>query len=207
MILKPLLWAVLVSTLILSLRSAFRGQTTTSGALAGIVTDHRGRVIPNADLQLRDVNKGTVQSTRTDHQGEYRFFFLAPGRYTLTVSHDGFRAERRTVDVLLGLAVTVNVALATARSSAEIMVADEVPLIQAENGDASATMLQKQISEVSNPGNDLTYIVQTTPGVVMDTDVPTAPGMNFSILGMPSMASLLAADSVRPAFHLCRADI
>ena len=62
-------------------------------------------------------------------------------------------------------------------------VTGEVALIQAENGDSSDTVNQKQISELPNPGNDLTYIVQATAGVVMNTD---QGGGNFSILGMPS---------------------
>src|SRR5207244_13375814 len=47
-----------------------------------------------------------------------------------------------------------------------------------------------------NPWNYLTYVVQTTPGAVMNTDVPNAPGMNFSILGMPSTSYLYSIDGV-----------
>jgi hypothetical protein len=171
-------------------------QTTTSGALTGVVTDQTNAMVPNAEVELRDMAKGTIRPTRTDSEGLYQFFFLAPGKYTLRVTHDGFREERRTVDVLLGPPITVNIALAIGQAREEITVADEVPLIRAENGDASATVNQKQISEVPNPGNDLTYIVQTTPGVVMNTDVPNAPGMNFSILGMPSTSYLYSIDGV-----------
>jgi hypothetical protein len=153
------------------------GQTTTSGALTGIITDQTNAVLPNAQVEIKDFTKGTTQSTTTDRGGTYHFFFLAPARYTLTISHDGFQAERRTVDVLLGPPVTVNVALQIATTSSEIGVTDEAPIIQAENGDASATINQKHISEVPNPGNDLTYIVQTTPAVVMNTDVPNMPGI------------------------------
>jgi len=171
-------------------------QTTTSGALTGVVTDQTNAVVPNAEVELRDVAKGTIRSTRTDSGGLYQFFFLAPGKYTLRVTHEAFREERRTVDVLLGPPVTVNLALAIGQAREEIRVVDDVPLIQAENGDASVTVNQKQISEVPNPGNDLTYIVQTTPGVVTNTDVPNAPGMNFSILGMPSTSYLYSIDGV-----------
>ncbi len=171
-------------------------QTTTSGALAGVVTDQSGAVVPDADVEINDNAKGTTQSSKTGREGAYQFSFLAPGRYTLKVSHSGFRDEKRTVDVLLGPAVSVNVTVAIAEASSEIEVTDETPLIQAENGDASATMNQKQISEVPNPGNDLTYIVQTTPGVVMNTDVPNSTGMNFSILGMPSTSYLYSIDGV-----------
>ncbi len=107
------------------------GQTTTSGALAGVVTDQSGAVIPDANVEIRDNAKGTAQSTKTDREGAYQFFFLAPARYTLTVTYSGFREEKRTVSVLLGPAVSVNVTLAIAEARSEMTVADEVPLIQA----------------------------------------------------------------------------
>jgi hypothetical protein len=59
-----------------------------------------------------------------------------------------------------------------------VIVSERASLLQAENGDASATMSQRQISELPNPGNDLTYVVQTTPGVVMNMDVPNSPGVS-----------------------------
>jgi carboxypeptidase family protein len=171
-------------------------QTTNSGALTGVITDQTNAVVPDAEVEIKDSTRGTTHSARTDREGLYQFFFLPPGKYILSVTHGGFREERRSVDVLLGPPITVNVMLAIAQASAEIKVFDEAPLIHAENGDASATIQRKQISEVPNPGNDLTYIVQTTPGVVMNTDVPNSPGMNFSIIGMPGAAYLYSIDGV-----------
>jgi hypothetical protein len=171
-------------------------QTTASGAVAGVLTDQSLAVITGAEVEIRNDAKGTTQSTRTDREGVYRFFFVPPGAYTLTVRHTGFREVKRTVNVLLGPAVSVNMTLEIAEASSEMTVSDEAPLIHAENGDASATVSQQQISEVPNPGNDLTYIVQTTPGVVMNTDGPNSTGMNFSILGMPSTSYLYSIDGV-----------
>ena len=176
--------------------SELTAQTTASGALAGVVTDRSGAVVTGADVAIEDQARGTTQSTRTDREGVYRFFFLTPGKYALTVTHAGFREEKRAVNVLLGPSVSVNVRLEIVKTSSEITVIDEAPIIQAETGDVSTTINQKRISEVPNPGNDLTYIVQTTPGVVMNTDVPNAPGMNFSILGMPSTSYLYSIDGV-----------
>jgi Carboxypeptidase regulatory-like domain len=122
---------------------------------------------------------------KTDREGTYQFFFLAPGKYTLTVTCVGFRRESRAVNVLLGPPVTLNVALEIATESATVKVTGEAPLIQAENGDVATTVSQKQISEIPNPGNDLTYIAQTAPGAVMNTDIQG--GANFSILGMPGI--------------------
>ncbi|PYV59935.1 MAG: hypothetical protein DMG98_04235, partial [Acidobacteria bacterium] len=58
-------------------------------------------------------------------------------------------------------------------------------------------MNQKQISEVPNPGNDLTYIAQTAPGVVMNTDNGSAGYLaKFSILGMPGYSYGFTVDGM-----------
>jgi len=168
-------------------------QTTTSGGLTGVVTDQSGAVIPDAEVEIKDGSKGTNQSTTTDREGVFRFFFLAPARYLLTVTHDGFRPESQAVDVMLGPPVSVHATLNVAKASSEVTVTGEAPAVHAENGDASETVNQKQIAEIPNPGNDLTYIVQTTPGVVMSTDTSNT---SFSILGMPGNSYLFTMDGM-----------
>src|SRR5262249_54021486 len=148
--------------------------------------------VPSAGVNIRDDAKGTTQAAETDRHGVYRFFFLAPGRYTLTVSQTGFDQASRDVNVLLGPPGTCNIMLKLAGARATVRVTDEIPLLQAENGDFATTITQKQISEVPNPGNDLTYIAQTAPGAIMNTDT-SASGAdylgNFSILGMPGTSN------------------
>ena len=191
--LSSILFAGLLILVFLS-QTGLNGQTTNSGALAGVVSDQTGAVIPEADLEIEDLARGTIRSTKTDHEGAYQFSFLVPSRYALTVSHSGFRVEKRIVNVLLGPTVSVNVELALAQTSADVIVTSEAPLIQAENGDVSATVSQSLVSEAPNPGNDLTYIVQTTPGVLMNTDGPIFG--NFSILGMPSISYQYTIDGM-----------
>ena len=169
-------------------------QTTTSGELTGVVTDPSGAVVPGANVEIKDYTKGTIQAAKTDREGVYQFFFLAPGRYSLTLTRDGFRKESRGVAVLLGPPVTVNVTLELATESTMVKVTGEAPLIQAENGDFSTTMNQKQISENPNPGNDLTYIAQIAPGMVMN--VENQFGANFSSLGMPGTSNLFTIDGL-----------
>ena len=180
--------------LAISFSTEMTAQTTTSGGLTGVLTDPTHAVVVGAEIEIEEQSKGTTQSTKTDREGVYRFFFLEPGKYTLTVTCDGFRPASRAVNVLLGRPVSVNVALEIAKARTTVTVTEEAPLLQAENGDASATMNQQQISEVPNPGNDLTYIVQTTPGVVMNTD--EQGGANFSILGMPGFSYLYTIDGM-----------
>ncbi len=184
------LLAIVLAT---STRWELYAQTTTSGALTGVVTDQTHAVVPGVLVEIKDIARGVTQATKTDREGLYRFFFLAPGRYTLTVSHDGFREERRTVDVLLGPPITVNVSLEVATANSEIRVSDEVPLLQAEDGDFSTAINREQISDLPNSGNDLTYIAQTAPGVVMNTDGGAG---NFSSLGMPATSNLFTLNGM-----------
>jgi hypothetical protein len=169
-------------------------QTTNSGGLIGVVADPSNAVVPGANVVITDSAKGTVHTTKTDLDGTYRFFFLAPGRYTLSVTQEGFQEEKRAVNVSLGPPSTANVILAIAKENTSVKVTGETPLIQAENGDVAATMNEIQISEIPNPGNDLTYIAQTAPGAIMQTDFQGAA--NFSILGMPGMSYLYTIDGM-----------
>jgi hypothetical protein len=119
--------------------------------LSGVLVDSSHAVVRDADVEIADTTKGTIQSTKTDHEGVYRFFFLAPGKYTLSVKHPSFRQEMRTVAVLLGPPVSVNLTLTIATASSSITVSDAGPLLQAENSDVSTTINQSQVSEVPNP--------------------------------------------------------
>ena len=195
MTLRPISAALLVGIfLTASFLNRLDAQTTTSGAVTGVVTDHSGAIVPNADIEIRDINKGTIESTKSDRDGVYRFFFLPPSRYTLTVEHDHFRKESRSVTVLLETPVTVNITLEIAGATVQLVVTAEAPLVQADNGDVSITMSQRQISELPNPGNDLTYIAQSVPGAIMNTDnaLTGGGGGNFSILGMPGTSNLFS---------------
>src|SRR5262249_13063397 len=122
----PLVLLVGVS---LSFLSELNAQTTASAAVAGVVTDQSFAIITEAAVEITNDANGTTQSTRTDREGVYHFFCVAPGAYTLTARHDGFRDVKRIVNVLLGPTVSVNITLQIAGSSSEITVRDEAPLI------------------------------------------------------------------------------
>src|SRR6516162_3617504 len=111
--------------LAISLASRLTAQTTTSGGLMGVVTDPSNAVVPDADVEIRDDAKGTIQETKTDQEGVYRFFFLVPSRYTLKVKRQGFREEKRGVNVFLGPSGTVNIALEISKESTRVEVVGE----------------------------------------------------------------------------------
>src|SRR5438477_848116 len=148
-----LFFAALVS--LLSLRNAV-AQTTTSGALTGTVRDVSGAVIVASVVVIRDTAKGMDRFATTNGNGEYAFYFLLPSRYTLTVAHQGFRTVSREVILSVGPAVSADIVLEIASATASTTVTAQASRVQADNGDSSTTLNRQQISDLPNPGNDLT---------------------------------------------------
>jgi hypothetical protein len=186
--------AVFALLVVLSLGSTrVAAQTQSTGDVAGMVSDPSGGVVPDATVVLKDVAKGSTQETKTSKDGTYRFFLLTPGTYTITVTATGFNTENRSAEVNLGQIATVNIKLAVGASTTTVTVTEAAPLLQTENGNVATTLSNLQIQNVPNPGNDLSYIAQTAPGVVMNTQAGYG---NFSANGMPGNSNLFTINGM-----------
>src|SRR5215469_6907793 len=152
MILRSLAMPFVLLLISLSLSKGMGAQTATSGGLTGVVTDPSGALVPDANVELKDNAKGIIHTGNTNSEGRYLFFFVAPGNYTLTVAHSGFRTVSQILDVSVGPPVTVNIRLVIAGTYTALTVSEEAPLIHAEDGDASSTMSRLQVEQVPNPG-------------------------------------------------------
>jgi Carboxypeptidase regulatory-like domain len=56
-------------------------QTTTTGDIAGVVTDPTAAVVSGALITLENIDTGSSTSTKTNLQGSYTFSLLQPGSY------------------------------------------------------------------------------------------------------------------------------
>ena len=185
------MFALLVGLSIGSGRAA--AQTSTTGDVTGVVTDPSGSVIPNAAVNLKDETKGSTQDTKTNANGTYRFYLLAPGPYTISVTATGFKSEARRISVAVGQVATSTFQLQLGPSSSSVTVTEAVPLLQTDNGDTSTTLTQQQISQVPNPGNDLSYIAQLAPGTVMNTQGGYG---NVEAFGLPATSNLFTMNGM-----------
>jgi Carboxypeptidase regulatory-like domain len=162
-------------------------QSVTSGDITGLITDPSGAVLPNVSVALKSQENGSTQAQSTNARGVYRFSLLLPGRYTVSVAVAGFRETNATAVVTIGQATTVNLSLALSEATSTVEVTSDAPLLQTENSDVSTNFSETQISQVPNPGNDLSYIAQTAPGVVQNTQGGSG---NFSAYGLPATSNL-----------------
>ena len=180
--------------LVLSLGSTrLAAQTNTTGDISGVVTDPSNSVVPDAKLNLKDNAKGNTQDTKTSKDGGFRFYLLSPGSYTLTVTATGFQVQVRQVQVGVGQISTTDIQLSLGASTQTVTVTEAAPLIQTENGDTSTAMSQQQVSNVPNPGNDLSAIAQLAPGVIVNSQGGFG---NVEAFGLPATSNLFTVNGM-----------
>lgn len=89
----------------------------------GTVMDSTQAAIPGATVTLRNVKTGVETTRETDAVGNYRFDFVEPGSYTLTVQAAGFnRFVQENITVLTRGDVTVNATLSVGDVAESITV-------------------------------------------------------------------------------------
>jgi hypothetical protein len=145
-------------------------QSGTSSALAGIVADKSGAVIPKAQVTATEVNTGAVRAVESNTDGRYLFSQLNPGIYRIEVHAEGFAlGQSQPVSLSVGQTAAVNFAMSPAATSQSVEVTAQSELMSLENPNTSTTLEAKTIGSLPNPGQDLTYVAQFAPGALMNT--------------------------------------
>jgi hypothetical protein len=168
-------------------------QTMTTGGITGVVVDPNNAVVVHARVTLTNVARKTTEETTTNNSGAYQFVLLEPGAYTLTVEASGFQTATRQVNVAVGEPLLVNVQLAIQVKGVAAPKPAKTALIQAENGSLTTTLTRQQVTELPNPGNDLTYLAQIVPGVIMNTESGSG---HFVSSGTPATSNGLRIDGM-----------
>ena len=187
---KLLLLTALVALLLPGLLLA---QSTTNGAISGTVTDATGAVLPDITVNLKSTEKGFTSSTKTNGQGYYQFPLLEPGTYSLTVAAQSFKTLTATTTVSVGSTSIVNAKLEVGAAGTTVEVSGQSALLQTETAELSTTFNAREISEVPNPGNDLSFVAQTAAGSVMNTGMGFG---NFASFGVSASSNLFTLNGM-----------
>jgi len=183
----------MLSVIALLLPGIAWAQSTTTGAISGTVTDATGAVLPDVTVNLKSTEKGFTQSAKTNAQGGYQFALLEPGTYSINVTAANFKSLTATTTVSVGQNAIVNAKLEVGAAGTTVEVSGEAPLLQSETSEISTTFNEREISEVPNPGNDLSFIAQTAPGSVMNTQGGYG---NFSNFGVSATSNLFTLNGM-----------
>ena len=94
-------WLSVFPLLLVLTAQAVAAQETTTGSLAGRVTDAQGLAVPGALVTI--VSPQGDRSVTTDTDGRFLASFLTPGSYEVKVALSGFvPVDRQNIQVRVG---------------------------------------------------------------------------------------------------------
>ena len=166
---------------------SLEAQSLVSGDIAGTVTDSTGAAIPGAKVIAINTGTGQTKEVTTNEAGNYRISLLQPGTYTVTATAEGFQTTQGSLTLSIGQIASQNFKLSVAKSSTTVEVTGaEIPLLQPDTSDMSTTISQRQVQNLPNPGGDITYPINTTQGVIMNTQGGDG---NAEAFGLPATSN------------------
>ena len=148
-------------------------------ALAGVVTDNSGAVLPGVTVEAASpalIEK--VRTATTDSSGRYRIESLQPGQYTVTFSLAGLLVDKREGVPLTGTGVvTVNGELRVGGVQETITVTGETPVVDVASTKREVTLDNETMRNLPAV-RSYSYLLNTVPGMTTNiTDVNTGPGV------------------------------
>jgi len=156
---------ILLLTLLALLTPTALGQTASTGALLGQVTDPTGKGVPQASIAAKSEDAAVSRSTVSDGEGRFVLPLLPPGIYRLEVTKEGFsntQSEPVQVPVTESIRVSIPIKLAGITQSVEVQ-GDAVPL-QGDTVALGRVVDAPMIQALPLAARNFTQIVDLSPG-------------------------------------------
>ena len=130
-----------------------------TGKVLGTVVDPTQAVVPAAEVTITNENRGTSQTTQTGSAGTYLFPFVEIGKYSLRITHAGFRAYlREHLSVEVGQDVRADIQLQIGEVKDQVVVQSEAPLLQTDSASVGQVISNQLVSNLPLNGRDFTQL-------------------------------------------------
>jgi hypothetical protein len=108
------------------------------GTITGTVSDPAGAVVPNAPVQVKNIDTGVTYSGATSTTGNYTIAQLPTGTYEVSVMVQGFKKYTRTgLAVEVAQTLRIDVGLEVGSATESVTVTGEASLLKTESGELS----------------------------------------------------------------------
>src|SRR5687767_15803045 len=155
--------------LVLALCAVALAQSTTTGAIGGVVTNPNKEVVPGAAVAVKNLETNKEETATTDDTGRFKVANLQPGRYSVTVNSSGFSPMvNENVIVEIGRETPLEVSLSVGPVTGSVDVSAEAPVINTTQQDFSTNINQTSINELPINGRRWSNFALLTPGAVPD---------------------------------------
>src|SRR5579864_1348967 len=161
--------------------TAYAQVDYSTATLKGTVTDPQGAVVAGATVTASNPATGVSRTTHSGPDGGYQVAALPPGKYQVTIEHQGFnKVVLKNIELTVGQSAIYDAHLKVGTLNETIEVGpDTVPLIQPDQSQQANTIDQRQVEDLPNIGRSFTYDVYTIPGV-SNSEAPRTQNPGFT---------------------------
>jgi hypothetical protein len=146
-----------------------QGQSTTSGAITGTVTDIQNRVIPGAHIVARSPSTGQERTAIADAAGNFRIAGLNPDSYTVEVDSPNFALWRAdSVIIEVGRETAFAPHLAVGGRSETVLVKSEIPGLDTSSAAIATNFTNTILENLPSNGRRWSNFALQTEGVTPD---------------------------------------
>ncbi len=154
-----------ISIMFVCLNLAFAQSGTTR--LSGTVTDKNGGTVAGAKVSATNDATGVTVTQVTTSGGLYSFASIAPGKYTVTIEHSGFKKSIRTGNIIqVDTPATLDVDLDVGNVAETVTVQSEGIAVQTNTATLGNVIDQRTIETLPLNGRNPLTLVLLEPGVV-----------------------------------------
>jgi hypothetical protein len=155
----------IAAMLLLMVAFAIAGAQEFRGSLTGKVTDPNEAVVPGAEVNIKNIETNVVNTATTNEDGSYSFPLLQPGKYTLTVTREGFNtAVREGLEVRVADKLTLDVKMDIGVAATVTTVAG-APVLETGSVTTGTSITNKQIQELPLIDGSPYQLATLAPGV------------------------------------------
>jgi len=139
----------------------------TRATLTGLVADPTGAVVPNAPIEVVNVDTGATTHVKSNGQGSYTVPFLQPGNYKIRVQMEGFKAYLHTgLELQVDATVKENIVLQVGSVNESVLVTTATPMIDTSNADTGQSLTAEEVRDLPNNGNSPFALERDEYGVI-----------------------------------------
>ena len=187
-----------VVCLFLILAPSLLAQSASTGALAGIVTDATGAVVPNVTVTATNTDTGQVRTGTTSADGFYKFALLPPGTYRVKFEAAGFKAsEVPSVTVVVTETGVLDGHLEVGTQTERVTVEGQTETIQTSNATLGTVMSSQTVSGLPLTTRNYTNLIGLSAGANSSVFNATALGkglQDVAVNGAPATSNNFQMD-------------
>src|SRR5687767_6173833 len=168
----------LLVSCVLSLPVLAQTQSTT-GTIEGTVLDANGAALPGASVEVKNSATNFTKTFETDEDGRFVALSLPPGKYTVTVTKQGFaKTVVENADLTVGRALSLPISMKVSGVEGEVTIL-ESPTVDTTKIESSTTLDERAVSTTPILGRKFEDLLTLTPGVSI-VQGPDGDEINFA---------------------------